>query len=207
MSRANRARTKATQLARKPPGQRSRKLPTPVSGIQLPNASATARMGVLWILVLILLGWTWLAWPRLTLPLSPMASIVDTLDTDVAYDGGAGLTDEQLEGIRGAIGTRPIVMVFLPDDDGAPTERDVCQGVSSRLPQVQLVIVRGPDGSYGCTGEKVPVIPDNSGDLRGFPYELRINAALDLVADPVAKAQGAALVHDSMVRSDLLEFH
>lgn len=176
----------------------------PTSGTPLASGRATARIVLLWTLILILLGWTWIAWPRLTLPLSSVASMVDTLDTDVVYDGGVGLTEEQKDDIRGAIGTRPITMVFLPDDDDAPDESDVCQGVSSRLPEVQLVIVRGPGGSYGCTGDKVPVKPDNGGDMRGLPYELRINYALDFVADPVAKAQGVALVHDSMVRSDRL---
>ncbi len=156
-----------------------------------------ARTALLWVLVLILAGWTWLAWPRLTLPLSSFAPIVHVLDTDVVYDGGVGLTDQQKQDIRGAIGTRPITMVFLPED--GPDESDVCRAVSPRIPDVQLVIVKGPDGRYGCTGDRVPVVPDDGGDLRGLAYEIRINAALQFVADPVAKAQGVALVHDSLV--------
>lgn len=156
-------------------------------------------------LVLFLIGWTVLTWPRLTLPFSAYAPVVHTLDTDVVADAGVGLTDDQRAGIRGAIGTRPIVMVFLPAD--GPGESEVCKAVSPRIPDVQLIIVKGDDGRYGCTGERVPVINDGNGpdDLRGLAYELRLGAALRFVADPVAKAQAAALVHDSMVTNGRLE--
>lgn len=155
-------------------------------------------------LVLILIGWTVVAWPRLTLPFSADAPIVETLDTDVVADAGVGLTDEQKDGIRGAIGTRPITMVFLPTD--GPDEYTLCKSVSPRLPDVQLIIVKDADGRYGCTGDDVPVINQSSvsDDLRGLAYELRINAALRYVADPVAKAQAAALVYDSMVNNGKL---
>lgn len=205
MSRSNRQ-----SPGRPPAGGTTSRRPTrkgpvgPTSATPVASGRATVRVTLLCFLVLTLFGWTWIAWPRLTLPLSPMASIVETLDTDVVDDGGVGLTDEQKDDIRGAIGTRPIAMVFLPDGDDAPAESAVCKAVSSRLPRVQLVIVKGPDGSYGCTGDKVPVTPDNGGDMRGFPYELRISAALGFEVDPVAKAQAVALVHDSMVRSDRL---
>lgn len=165
---------------------------------------ASGRGALLVALVVVLIGWTVLAWPRLTLPFSAHASVVDVLDTDVVADAGLGLTGEQLAGIRGAIGTRPIAMVFLPAD--GPAESEVCQAVSPRLPDLELIIVKGADGRYGCTGDDVP-IRDAGGDddLRGLAYEIRINAALRFVADPVAKAQAAALVHDSMVINGRLE--
>ena len=176
-----------------------------------PARSPRGRPGIrlrgllFWSLVLILIGWTVMAWPRLTLPFSDGAQIVQTLDTDVVADAGAGLTDEQKDGIRGAIGTRPVVMVFLPDD--GPDEYTLCKSVSPRLPDVQLIIVKDADGRYACTGDDVPVINRSSvaDDLRGLAYEIRINAALRYVADPVAKAQAAALVYDSMVNNGKLE--
>lgn len=168
-------------------------------GATVTKPAVGGRVVLLILLLAALAGWTVIAWPRLTLPFSPYAPIVHALDTDVLYDDGVGLSDEQKAGIRGAIGTRPVAMVFLPDD--GPSESAVCKAVSPRIPDVQLIIVKGPDGRYGCTGDDVPVI-NGSGtddDLRGLAYEIRINAALQLVADPVAKAQAAALVHDSMV--------
>lgn len=203
MSRANRKR--AVPTPSRPPARHRRPTgPSDAAAAGSGDSRDLARGFLLVALVLILVGWTFIAWPRLTLPFSSFAPIVHGLDTDVLYDDGVGLTEEQRDGIRGAIGTRPIAMVFLPED--GPNESEVCKAVSPRIPDVQLIIVRGPDGSYGCTGDKVPVINDTDvdDDLRGLAYELRISAALDLVADPVAKAQGAALVHDSMVRSGRL---
>jgi type IV secretory pathway VirJ component len=95
-------------------------------------------------------------------------------------------------------------MVFLPAD--GPSESEVCQAVSPRLPELELIIVKGADGRYGCTGDDVPIRdPGRDDDLRGLAYEIRLNAALRFVADPVAKAQAAALVHDSMVTNGRLE--
>lgn len=94
--------------------------------------AASGRAVLLAALMVVLLGWTVLAWPRVTLPFSAYASVVDKLDTDVVADAGLGLTDEQLAGIRGAIGTRPVAMVFLPAD--GPSESEVCQAVSPRWP-------------------------------------------------------------------------
>ena len=166
--------------------------------------AASGRAVLLAALMVVLLGWTVLAWPRVTLPFSAYASVVDKLDTDVVADAGLGLTDEQLAGIRGAIGTRPVAMVFLPVD--GPSESEVCQAVSPRLPELELIIVKGADGRYGCTGDDVPIRdPGRDDDLRGLAYEIRLNAALRFVADPVAKAQAAALVHDSMVTNGRLE--
>lgn len=182
------------------------RVPTPaVPTPAVPVTGPAGRRVLLAALLLVLIGWTVVAWPRLTLPFSSLAPIVHTLDADVVADAGAGLTGDQLAGVRSAIGTRPIAFVFLaPEPADAPDESAVCRAVSPRLPDVELIIVRGDDGRYACTGDRVPVTDDGPDDLHGLAYEIRINAALRYVSDPVAKAQAAALVHDSMVNGGRL---
>lgn len=163
------------------------------------------RVTLLWLLIVALVGWTYFAFPRLTLPLSAGAAAVQSLDTDVFHDG-VGLTPQQQEGIREAIGTRPVAMVFVPEDQDDPSVSDLCKAISPRLPRVELVLVQGPGGSYGCSGDDVPFLLAADQKLFGAQaaYEMRISGALGLVADPVGKAQALALVHDSMVMTGRL---
>jgi hypothetical protein len=72
---------------------------------------------VLVLLIALLITWTVVAWPRLTLPLSGAAPMVAVADQDVVYDG-VGLSSDELAGVRGAIGSRPVVMLFVARDPG-----------------------------------------------------------------------------------------
>lgn len=167
--------------------------------------NAAGRVTVLWVLSLMLIGWTFFAFPRLTLPFSSAGAVVASLDSDVLHDG-VGLTPEQRDGIRGAIGTRPVGIVFVPEDQDDPSLYQLCTEVGSRLPEIELALVKGPGGAYGCSGDDVPFLLRDDQTLFGAQagYEMRINGALSLVADPVGKAQSLALVHDSMVLSGRL---
>lgn len=163
------------------------------------------RVTVLWLLILALVGWTVIAFPRLTLPFSVAGPMVAALDSDVLFDG-VGLTPEQRDGIRGAIGTRPVGIVFVPEDQDDPTLYQLCTAIGERLPDIELALVKGPGGAYGCSGDDVPLLLRDDQTLFGAQagYEMRIGGALGLVADPVGKAQSLALVHDSMVLSGRL---
>lgn len=163
------------------------------------------RATVLWVLSLMLLGWTFLVFPRLSLPFSSAGAVVAALDSDVLYDG-VGLTPEQRDGIRGAIGTRPVGIVFVPEDQDDPSLYQLCTEIGSRLPDIELALIKGPGGAYGCSGDDVPLLLRDDQTLFGAQagYEMRINGALGFVSDPVGKAQSLALVHDSMVLSGRL---
>ena len=159
-----------------------------------------SRGVILALLIGLLAVWTWATWPRLIQPFSASAPVVDALDTDVLYDAD-GLTDEQVAGIRGAIGDRPITFAFIPADY-PEADRDLCRGVIRVLPDVQFIIVREGEFDYACTGDDVRTTGQD--DLHGFAYELELNYALDLLDDPVAQAQAAALTHDNLVQNGKL---
>jgi hypothetical protein len=163
-------------------------------------AAGVPRSVVLVLLIAVLVGWTALAWPRLTLPFAGAAApIVAAVDRDVLYDG-TGLSDEETAGVRGAIGTRPIVMVFVPEVEDAG---DLCASVDSRVTGVFVVLVSGGGFSYLCGTESVP----HRGEWFGF--DVYTVTALDrtltyLDGMPVQQAQSTALLYDAWVRADRL---
>jgi hypothetical protein len=167
-------------------------------------ASGVPRSAVLVLLAVVLVVWTASTWPRLTLPFAGAAApMVDAVDRDVLYDG-VGLSDEEADGVRGAIGTRPIVMLFTPERAaGDPRAGDVCTSVDSRVTGVFVVLVSGGEFSYLCGTETVP----HRGEWFGFDvYTVTALGRTLTYLDgmPVQQAQSAALLYDAWVRADRL---
>ncbi|MBM9468388.1 hypothetical protein [Nakamurella leprariae] len=212
------ARGTAEQAARR---GRTRRKPVAPSRKQPPAPKGTRRTvaavdrwthGLRAAVILAIIGigaLVWQQWPRLTLPFSDVAPVVEALDRDSVWldpdlpdqiTGGdpAALADR----IRGTIGQRPVVLVALAEDSPmAEKPLGTCTAIESRLDDVLILVSVPEDGGFAaeCFGDDIGLQVDD------FGFDVRIERELGystkyLTDDLRGQAEQLAFTYDGAVR-------